>query len=633
MASLVSTSQQGPVPLQQQPDFMEVEVSLHCRGLKKMDLMSNSDPFCVVYLSDPAKQRQQQQQRSGPALLKFNNSSRAVEIGRTEVVYDTQDPDFTATFKMQYHFEENQMLTVKVYDEDKKGSKNLNDHDYAGCATVSLGEVMGSNGNTTAKKVLGGKGNQGIVAIRAEEVTACQDQINLQLAGANLKNKDGWFGKSDPFVTVSRMNEDGTWSLVWKSEVVMDNLSPKFKPSVIQVQKLCNGDYRRPLKFEFLDWDSDGSHDHMGFCETNLASIIAGVGKPEGRMPVQYKNKTHGALVIMKADVSQVPTLTQFLSGGMQMSLMVAVDFTGSNGSPMVPGTLHYLDPRGFPNQYQSAIGTIGSILQEYDSDKKFPIWGFGARLNGVVNHCFQIGPEPEVQGVRGLLEAYRGVFAQGITMSGPTLFSSILASAKQRSEQLARSTPNQQSYSILLILTDGIINDMKQTIDTLVEASDSPLSVIIVGVGSADFSAMEALDGDGGVLKSSKFKPAKRDIVQFVPFSKFAASPSRLAGETLAEIPHQVVQYMMSKKIKPMPAAPPPDYSTMVPPEEDTSTVQGSDTSAGKGDGAPQFFEVSIPPSAIPGTQMSVKSPEGHDIAFIVPTGCPPGGIVRLQY
>ena len=185
--------------------------------------------------------------------------------------------------------------------------------------------------------------------------------------------------------------------------------SSQFKAAQIQVQKLCNGDYQRPLKFEFLDWDSDGGHDHMGYIETNLASIIEGVGKPSGRMPVQYKGKTHGALVIMKADVFQLATLTEFLSGGMQMSLMVAVDFTGSNGSPMIPGTLHYLDPRGLPNQYQSAISCIGGILQEYDTDKRFPIWGFGARINGVVNHCFQIGESEEVHGVGGLLDAYRG--------------------------------------------------------------------------------------------------------------------------------------------------------------------------------------------------------------------------------
>ncbi|GMI33481.1 hypothetical protein TrCOL_g11565 [Triparma columacea] len=615
-------------------DFMEIEISIHCRDLQKMDLMSNSDPFCVVYLSDP-KANYSSTKPVGNGLLDFRQpSTKAVEIGRTEVIVDTQNPDFATTFKCKYHFEENQMLTIKVFDEDKKGSKNLNDHDYAGMCTLSLGQLMGADANCVSRPIKGGPNSQGFCCVRAEEVTSCADQIMLQLGGKGLKNKDGWFGKSDPFVVASRMNEDGTWTVCWKSEVVMNDLSPIFKSAQIQVQKLCNGDYHRPLKFQFLDWDSDGSHDDMGYVETSLDAMIQAQGKPEGNMAVTYKGKTHGYMVIRKAEVFQVPTLTQYISGGMHMSLMVAVDYTGSNGSPMVPGTLHYIDPRGIPNQYQSAMSCIGSILQEYDTDKKFPIWGFGARINGVVNHCFPIGATPEVQGVGGLLEAYRNVFAKGITMSGPTLFAQVLANAQAHAIENANATPNKQSYSVLLILTDGVINDMKQTVAQLVEASNTPLSVIIVGVGQADFSAMEMLDGDDGVLKSG-FKKASRDIVQFVPFGKFAASPSRLAAETLAEVPHQVVQYMMSKGIKPQPPTPAPDYSAMAPPIEEpgaSETVQCTSGSGGAGD-VPNFFEVSVPPTATPGAEMTVKSPEGTDITFIVPKGCPPGGVVRLQY
>lgn len=48
-----------------------------------------------------------------------------------------------------------------------------------------------------------------------------------------------------------------------------------------------------------------------------------------------------------------------------------------------------------------------------------------------------------------------------------------------------------------MLILTDGEIHDMNETIDSLVYASNIPLSVIIVGIGNADFDNMEKLDGD----------------------------------------------------------------------------------------------------------------------------------------
>lgn len=45
--------------------------------------------------------------------------------------------------------------------------------------------------------------------------------------------------------------------------------------------------------------------------------------------------------------------------------------------------------------------------------------------------------------------------------------------------------------YHILLMITDGCIHDMRETIDRIVDCSKYPLSVIIVGIGDADFSMM----------------------------------------------------------------------------------------------------------------------------------------------
>ena len=50
------------------------------------------------------------------------------------------------------------------------------------------------------------------------------------------------------------------------------------------------------------------------------------------------------------------------------------------------------------------------------------------------------------------------------------------------------------ETYYILMILSDGQINDMTHTSDALVEASHLPLSVIIIGIGSADFTNMTIL-------------------------------------------------------------------------------------------------------------------------------------------
>jgi hypothetical protein len=56
-----------------------------------------------------------------------------------------------------------------------------------------------------------------------------------------------------------------------------------------------------------------------------------------------------------------------------------------------------------------------------------------------------------------------------------------------------------------LLLITDGIISDMQQTIEQIVYSSSLPTSIIIVGVGNADFSNMEQLDGDDGLLRDQR--------------------------------------------------------------------------------------------------------------------------------
>ena len=64
--------------------------------------------------------------------------------------------------------------------------------------------------------------------------------------------------------------------------------------------------------------------------------------------------------------------------------------------------------------------------------------------------------------------------------------------------------------------------------------AADLPLSIIIVGVGSADFEAMEELDGDTVRLTSPDGRVAARDIVQFVPFRNFLGGGPSSSSQAL---------------------------------------------------------------------------------------------------
>jgi hypothetical protein len=69
----------------------------------------------------------------------------------------------------------------------------------------------------------------------------------------------------------------------------------------------------------------------------------------------------------------------------------------------------------------------------------------------------------------------------------------------------------------------------MAETKNLIVQNSNLPVSIVIVGIGNADFSKMDELDGDGGLYNSYGQK-CPRDIIQFVPFNKFGSNPDLLA-------------------------------------------------------------------------------------------------------
>lgn len=61
----------------------------------------------------------------------------------------------------------------------------------------------------------------------------------------------------------------------------------------------------------------------------------------------------------------------------------------------------------------------------------------------------------------------------------------------------------------------------------------------------------MEALDGDGGMLRARNGQVAARDTVQFVKFLE-ANKKQKLAEEVLKEIPSQLTSYMQQCEILP---------------------------------------------------------------------------------
>jgi hypothetical protein len=185
-------------------------------------------------------------------------------------------------------------------------------------------------------------------------------------------------------------------------------------------------------------------------------------------------------------------------------------------------------------------------------------VYGFGARLPGYTletksSHCFALNGDffsPEIIGIDNVSQCYQKGL-KSLKLHGPTYFSKIIKNVNDMAD-FDKAT-GQFRYYILLIITDGNINDFNDTVDEIVRGTALPLSIIIVGVGDEDFKEMDELDADTKPLYSQKLqKQMERDIVQFVPFQQFKNDQNELAKEVLEEIPGQLTSYMASKNIKP---------------------------------------------------------------------------------
>ncbi|XP_077051642.1 copine-4 isoform X1 [Siphateles boraxobius] len=536
------------------PCLTKVELRVACKGISDRDALSKPDP-CVV--------------------LKMQSHGQWFEVDRTEVIRSSISPVFSKVFTVDYYFEEVQRLRFELHDISSNHN-GLKEADFLGAMECTLGQIVSQRKLSKALLKQGNTSGKSSITVTAEELSGNDDYVELAFSAKKLDDKD-FFSKSDPFLEIFRVNDDGTASLVHRTETIMNNLSPVWKSFKVSLNTLCSGDQERELKCTVWDWDSNGKHDFIGEFQTTFKEMKSAMdGKQalsQEKLPTdlgqkiqwecinpkyQVKKKNYrnsGTVILTLCKIIKMHSFLDYIMGGCQIQFTVAIDFTASNGDPRNSCSLHYIHPYQ-PNEYLKALIAVGEICQDYDSDKMFPAFGFGAQIppDFKVSHDFAVNfdeDNPECAGIQGVVEAYQNCLPK-IQLYGPTNIAPIIQKvADSASEEM--HTKEAMEYFILLILTDGVITDMADTREAIVHASHLPMSVIIVGIGSADFSDMQMLDGDDGILRSPKGEPVLRDIVQFVPFRNFKhASPAALAKSVLAEVPNQVVDYYNGKGIKP---------------------------------------------------------------------------------
>eukprot|EP01022_Parablepharisma_sp_SALTPOND_P033544 TRINITY_DN88983_c1_g1_i1.p1 TRINITY_DN88983_c1_g1~~TRINITY_DN88983_c1_g1_i1.p1 ORF type:complete len:667 (-),score=68.56 TRINITY_DN88983_c1_g1_i1:61-1941(-) len=501
---------------------MELELHFSCIDLKNMDTGSLTDSAIAVYLKSAGQ-------------YKF--------VGKTETITDNLNPVFVKSVTIRYLFEERQDMRIAVYDIDDFRPEASVEQKLIGYVDLHVHEIVTASDQKVVRPLVnasGGKEKLGNLIITAEEKKrGSKDTYKILFEAEN-------FAPEYIFYRLNRQKPTGEFIPIIESETSKKEKGKTkhlFKEIEVHSYALVQDDESRKAMAEVFQWSSSGSHTSLGKKEFVIAELME---RTELKFPT-------GVLRPLHCEKREQHTFLDYITNGLEIALIVAIDFTGSNGDPSEPSSLHYFDLS--QNQYLQAITNVGQILENYDSDKKFSVLGFGANIPEFMpttSHCFAVNGnifDPEVPTLQGVTEAYKKAIKH-LSFGGPTYFSSII-NYVNRMVEYETILKKQNKYYTLLIMTDGIIDDMQKTIDEIVRASSLPISIIIVGIGNANFSSMEILDADEKPLFSTKLnKKMERDIVQFVPFSQYKHDPVKLAKETLEEVPRQLVSYMNSKGV-----------------------------------------------------------------------------------
>ena len=235
----------------------------------------------------------------------------------------------------------------------------------------------------------------------------------------------------------------------------------------------------------------------------------------------------------------------KLLKAGLNLDLSIAIDFTSSNGYPKCEDSLHYIS-NGFINNYEKAMRENIKIISMYNKSNKYNVYGFGAELNGEFKDIFSINgnDDESIIGLENIISKYKET-VNSVYFAGPTLFAPVIKEIKRKVEI---NYDNNFNYNILLIISDGYIHDITETIDTIIEASKFPISFIIIGVGDNVNYDMKRLNGESGKLISSSGEVLNKDIVQYVHYNDYADDLNKLTEAVLKYIPDQISNYYKDK-------------------------------------------------------------------------------------
>lgn len=411
----------------------------------------------------------------------------------------------------------------------------------------------------------------GRLCIFVEEDNLSKSMVAFTMLGKGIRSTDMWKLSADPYCVIHRTKRlpgeeaELEYTPIYRTPVRRKTGDPVWPEYIyLSVPQLCENNVDQAVVIEVQDWFRVQKPRHIGDCILNFKQLQrASRGQKPLKLIVKTEEElqqertedgslrrlskksgtsnsskdtrsTHtsntsagtavsgtssaqvpmplGTIILQDVSVDRTYSFLDYIRGGLNLRVAVAIDFTRSNTGPQDPKSMHYL-AGSRPNPYMAAIHASAAVLHSYDKEQRFPLYGFGAKIppsHSICSDCFALNGDffhPEVTGTGGIIKSY--IRALHVAqLHGPSRLHKVIRMCANLAEPFANSEDEDaiflaggnkmaMTFFVLLILTDGCIDDQQETINELVKASELPMAVVIVDVSKEGSKFLHELPKD----------------------------------------------------------------------------------------------------------------------------------------
>eukprot|EP01059_Diplonema_ambulator_P010508 TRINITY_DN20531_c0_g1_i1.p1 TRINITY_DN20531_c0_g1~~TRINITY_DN20531_c0_g1_i1.p1 ORF type:complete len:644 (+),score=69.28 TRINITY_DN20531_c0_g1_i1:122-2053(+) len=445
-------------------------------------------------------------------------------LGETEVVHNDANPVFTTPI-MDIHTE--------AGDHEIQFSSYGANMQLLGRATVLISDLIKASPEPfTVPMTHPDNLPTGVILLTATELHNAEEEITMELSGHSLPKVSG----NSPLAYLTVYNRLAPAA---RTNIVR-SANPVWKPLKVKLHRLCMTQDELPLVFELYSAGMSGDDTYMGSVKTTLSGVLSGRGT---RYPIinerQIGKKNYvnsGELEIRNAErpggvprgiaaASKASEKKSSRGSAGPMKITMAVDMSSS------AWYLHRVD--GEPNMFMKAMRAVS----EEAGAETVSVYGFGASVGPQrrsQRYPVSLGEKADLLGADAVEDAYLRCLDLVEPME-PTYLAPVIRDVMLSAY---RSSEGPTPYQLLIVLTDGDIQDVTETMDAVVDASFLPMSIVIVGMGESknNFRNVAQLTDPVRLLSRSvaTVKAMKHGVVEFFAFSGYLTRLDEFAREVL---------------------------------------------------------------------------------------------------